>query len=191
MTTLDILGTIDDRYNSFDGILGTGGDRTIQCKVLSAAADRMSFDRPSPSAEDLASDIEESEDDTETALLDLQCGGYVVGACYFGWKLTDRGYEAAKKIDVTACYYISIDDDGGRDWKFDDCTVKMIPIDRDLWGFRVTAPTGRSCDVTPADVDDAIECYSRLENGESPVSDGWEDGSGHEVYDLLIEEEEA
>ena len=57
--TLDILGTIDDRYNSFDGILGTGGDRTIQCKVLSAAADRMSFDRPSPSAEDLASDIEE------------------------------------------------------------------------------------------------------------------------------------
>lgn len=93
-------------------------------------------------------------------------------------------------VNDTVAYYKAIAEEG-REWAFGGCTVKMIPIDRDLWGFRVTAPTGRSCDVTPADVDDAIECFGRLENGESPIWGGWEDGSGNDVSSLLADEEEA
>ena len=38
---------------------------------------------------------------------------------------------------------------------------------------------------------ETVECYCNLENGESPVWGGWEDGSGNLVSDLLADDEEA
>lgn len=38
---------------------------------------------------------------------------------------------------------------------------------------------------------DCDECFGNLENGESPIWGGWEDGSGNLVSDLLADEEEA
>ena len=95
----------------------------------------------------------------------------------------------AYKAKDTVTYYEAIGD-GGRDWQFDDCTVTMAPFDGDLWMFRVSAADGKTCDVIPDTISDAVECYCNLENGESPVWGGWEDGSGNLVSDLLADEEE-
>ena len=85
-------------------------------------------------------------------------------------------------------YYKAIAEEG-REWAFDDCTVTMEPFDHDLWMFHVSAPNGKTCDVIPDTISDAVECFGDLENGESPICGGWEDGSGNLVSDLLADEE--
>lgn len=184
-----MIEVIEHNWYAFDKIVRAPGD-DVTAKTLIACAELMDLDRYAPSVERISAEIEEPEGDVEDALCALRKGGYLSTERYSDWRLTDSGYEASCKAR-TACSYFEAIEDGGRDWEFDDCEVSMVPLNGDLWYYRVTAPNGKSCDVTPSDTEDAFECFANLENGESPVWGGWEDGSGNLVSDLLADEEEA
>lgn len=62
-----------------------------------------------------------------------------------------------------------------REWTFGDCRVAKYS-----WGFCVWA-SGGHCDVVPGNGDDMDACEAALDNGESPIASGWEDGAGHDV----------
>lgn len=62
-----------------------------------------------------------------------------------------------------------------KEWTYEDCRVAKYS-----WGFRVWA-SGGHCDVVPGNGDDMDACEAALDNGESPIASGWEDGAGHDV----------
>lgn len=62
-----------------------------------------------------------------------------------------------------------------REWALADCRVAKYS-----WGFRVWA-SGGHCDIVPGNGDDMDACEAALDNGESPIASGWEDGAGHDV----------
>lgn len=184
-----MIEVIEHNWRAFDEVVRAPGD-DVAAKALIACAELMDFDRYVPSVERISAEIGELEGDVEDALCALRKGGYLSTDRYSDWRLTDSGYEASCKAR-TACSYFEAIEDGGRDWKFDDCTVTMAPFDGELWMFHVSAPNGKTCDVLPDTISDAVECFGNLENGESPVWGGWEDGSGNPVSDLLADDKEA
>lgn len=184
-----MIEVIEHHWYAFDEVVRAPGD-DVAAKVLIACAELMDIDRYVPSVERIACETAETEDETEEALCNLKAGGCMTYERRIGWRLTDDGLQTAYKAKDTVTYYEAIED-GGRDWQFDDCTVTMVPFDGDLWMFHVSAPNGKTCDVIPDTISDAVECFGNLENGESPVWGGWEDGSGNPVSDLLADDEEA
>ena len=63
-----------------------------------------------------------------------------------------------------------------KEWAFTNCRVAKYS-----WGYRVWA-SGGHCDVVPGNGDDMDACEAALDNGESPIASGWEDGCGHDVH---------
>ena len=183
-----MIEVIEHNWYVFGEIVNAPGDAVRNTKALIACAKLMDFDRYVPSVERIACETAETEEETEEALCNLKASGYMTYE-HRVWRLTDDGLQTAYKAKDTVAYYEAIAEEG-REWAFDDCTVTMEPFDDDLWMFHVSAPNGKTCDVIPDTISDAVECFGNLENGESPVWGGWEDGSGNPVCDLLADEEE-
>ena len=72
----------------------------------------------------------------------------------------------------------------GRTWSFPDCEVEMEPCDRLLY-VRIDGPDGvRVVTISPLSLYDDVMA---LDEGRSPVSDGWEDGAGRTVcYEIGV-----
>lgn len=63
--------------------------------------------------------------------------------------------------------------------------VKEVEFDADLHMFEVYY-NGRMHTVVPMDVDDMQECIDDLNTGADPLFDGWNDGLGHNLQEVLI-----
>jgi hypothetical protein len=63
--------------------------------------------------------------------------------------------------------------------------ITEIDHDYDLHAF-VVEYNGKSIDIIPADIDDMNECIAELNAGADPVYDGWNDGLGYNVAEVLI-----
>lgn len=185
-----MIEVIEHNWYFFGAIVNAPGDAVRNTKTLIACIELMDIDRYVPSVERIACETAETEEETEEALCNLKASEYMTYEGRVGWRLTDDGLQTAYKAKDTVTYYEAIAAEG-EEWACDDCTVTMAPFDGDLWMFRVSAPNGKTCDVIPDTISDAVECFGNLENGESPVWGGWEDGSGNLVSDLLADEEEA
>lgn len=67
-----------------------------------------------------------------------------------------------------------------KEWKFENgITVNEIEYDYDLHAFEVYHNEELLGAIYPADIEDMQECISKLDEGEDPISGGWEDGCGH------------
>lgn len=185
-----MIEVIEHNWYFFGAIVNAPGDAVRNTKTLIACIELMDrpIDRYVPSVEHIAYETAETEEETEEALCNLKASGYMTYE-HRVWRLTDDGLQTAYKAKHTVTYYEAIED-GGRDWQFDDCTVTMAPFDGNLWMFRVSAPNGKTCDVIPDTISDAVECFANLDIPESPVWGGWEDGSGNLVSDLLADDDE-
>ena len=70
------------------------------------------------------------------------------------------------------------------EWTFKDCKVSEDEFDGDLHCFVVTMERGgqtRTQTIIPQDLDDMENVRKDLNDGRSPVWEGWEDGMGNEV----------
>ena len=186
-----MIEVIEHNWYFFGAIVNAPGDAVRNTKTLIACIELMDIDRYVPSVERIACETAETEEETEEALCNLKASGYMTYEHRVGWRLTDDGLQTAYKAKDTVTYYEAIALPMKEEWACDDCTVTMEPFDGDLWMFRVSAPNGKTCDVIPDTISDAVECFSNLENGESPIWGGWEDGSGNLVSDMLADDEEA
>lgn len=72
-------------------------------------------------------------------------------------------------------------------WQTPACESITLHYEDFLHIFRVVS-NGREAEVWPADRKDALNCALRLNAGECPVADAWEDGYGQLVADLLAAE---
>ena len=68
--------------------------------------------------------------------------------------------------------------------------ITEIDYDYDLHVFRVEYK-GRSIDIVPDELTDMQDCIDDLNDGADPVFDGWNDGLGHNVAEVLIHGQEA
>ena len=186
-----MIEVIEHNWYFFGAIVNAPGDAVRNTKTLIACIELMDIDRYVPSVERIACETAETEEETEAALCNLKASGYMTYEGRVGWRLTDDGLQTAYMAKDTVTYYEAIALPMKEEWACDDCTVTMEPFDGDLWMFRVFAPNGKTCDVIPDTISDAVECFSNLENGEAPIWGGWEDGSGNLVSDLLADDEEA
>lgn len=57
--------------------------------------------------------------------------------------------------------------------------INEVDYDHDLHAFDVYAGVRLLGSIYPSTIDDADECFEKLDNGEDPVADGWEDGLGN------------
>lgn len=65
-------------------------------------------------------------------------------------------------------------------WTFADCTVREIDWDGELHAFNVFDLDGEYLgQITPADAKATEGCRDALDEGSSPIADGWEDGYGN------------
>lgn len=67
-----------------------------------------------------------------------------------------------------------------RDWGRDCCVVVEKDFDKDLHSFDVYALDGSALgEIIPADMGNYSECVVKLEVGECPICDKWDDGLGN------------
>ena len=64
-------------------------------------------------------------------------------------------------------------------------TVTEIDHDYDLHAL-VVEYDGRTAEIVPSGIDDMNNMIAELNAGECPLANGWEDGNGNVVADLLL-----
>jgi hypothetical protein len=66
-----------------------------------------------------------------------------------------------------------------RTWENGEITVSEVDYNYDLHAFDVYVGDRFLGTVYPATIEDMARCIKALDDGEDPVSDGWEDGCGN------------
>lgn len=68
--------------------------------------------------------------------------------------------------------------------------VKQVPLDYDLCEFEVHYK-GRMHTVVPSDMEDMHDIVKELNGGCDPLFDGWNDGLGYNLQEVLIHGQEV
>jgi len=64
-----------------------------------------------------------------------------------------------------------------KEWKRDCCVVVEKDFDHDLHSFDVYGLDGGLLgEITPADIANYRDCVTKLDAGDCPICDGWDDG---------------
>lgn len=71
-------------------------------------------------------------------------------------------------------------------WELDSgVIVKQVPLEGDMYMFEVYYK-GRMHTVVPSDAEDMNDCINELNAGADPLFDGWNDGLGYNLQEVLI-----
>lgn len=98
-------------------------------------------------------------------------------------------------LSENAKVYIHNNNDMGNDdmgvWELPSgVVVKEVEFDVDLHMFEVHYK-GRMHTVVPNDIDDMMECIADLNAGADPLFDGWNDGLGYNLQEVLLHGQEV
>jgi len=65
-------------------------------------------------------------------------------------------------------------------WKRDCCNIVEHSFDYDLHMFKLYALNGEYLgNITPGDIENYKECMTKLDAGDCPICDQWDDGLGN------------